>query len=362
MKMKPTLTKVILWTLAILVLNTKTAFSNHSHSIDNHSIDAPDNCPNESDSKGRKYLSEDMMHSEMMFNELRDNIPGLKNLNDKQIMGMMKLMGPNYYWTFDKKDPNQKTGALLLAHGYGEEGDLDFHNSMTDISSEYITTLSLGMSMMTSKHIGCALSEMRKNGAKKIYIIPISSTPHNTLVQQWEYIFRLRNDHAYTKVNSVEIDDVVFLEPISDHQIAKKIVLDYAQEISLDPKNEIVVIIAHGPVGKIDNVLELELMENIASYVLDQGGFSSVRPFTLQDDAPKEIRNRNVEQIKKFIENASLDGKKVLMVSNLMSGKGIQRKINEDFSDLDYTFNSKGFLTHPLFKEWVLESIESSNR
>ena len=221
---------------------------------------------------------------------------------------------------------------------------------MTDISSQHITTLSLGMSMMTSKHIECALSEIRQNGAKKIYIVPISSTPHNTLIQQWEYIFGLRNDHAYTKVKSVITDDVVFLDPISDHRIAKKIVLDYAQEISVDPKNEIVVIIAHGPVGETDNELQLELMENLAAYVHDHGNFNAVRPFTLQDDAPKEIRDRNVKQIKEFIENATYDGKKVLMVSNLMSGKGIQRKINEDFSGLDYKFNSKGCLTNPQFK------------
>ncbi len=359
--MRSTKINIILWTLAILMLNTNIVFSNHNHDSDNHSMDTPFNCPNEPDEEGRKYLSEGMMHSDMMFSELRNNIPGLKNLNNKQIMGMMKLMGPNYYWTFDKKDPNQETGALLLAHGYGEEGDLAFHNSMTDISSQHITTLSLGMSMMTSKHIECALSEIRQNGAKKIYIVPISSTPHNTLIQQWEYIFGLRNDHAYTKVKSVITDDVVFLDPISDHRIAKQIVLDYAQEISVDPKNETVVIIAHGPVGETDNELQLELMENLAAYVHDQGNFNAVRPFTLQDDAPKEIRDRNVKQIKEFIENATLDGKKVLMVSNLMSGKGIQRKINEDFSGLDYKFNSKGFLTHPLFKDWILESIESSD-
>ena len=208
--MQTTKINTILWTLVFFIFNTKTVFSNQDHDSDNH-LQAPSvNCPNESDAEGRKYLTEGMMHTEAMFSELRHNIPGLKNLNNKQIMGMMKLMGPNYYWTFEKKDPNQKTGALLLAHGYGEEGDRAFHNSMTDISSYHITTLSLGMSMMTSKHIECALSEIRENGAEKIYIVPISSTPHNTLVQQWEYIFGLRNDHAYTKVKSFQLNDVVF--------------------------------------------------------------------------------------------------------------------------------------------------------
>jgi hypothetical protein len=273
----------------------------------------------------------------------------------------MKSMGPNYYWTIDKQDPDQKTGALILAHGYGKEGDRSFRNSMDALSSKYITSLSLGMSMMTSKHIECALLDMKNKGADNIYVVPISSTSHNSLVQQWEYIFGLRNDHAYTKVKSFQLDNVVFLDAIDDHPIAKQIVFDHVQEISIDPGNEVVVIIAHGPVSKINNEFELELLENIAIYIRENGKFNDVRAFTIQDDAPIEIRSTNINQIKTFMQAASLNGNNVLMVSNLMSGKGIQKKIYDDFSGLDYKFNSKGFLDHPRFKEWILQSIESNH-
>ncbi len=74
-----------------------------------------------------------------------------------------------------------------------------------------------------------------------------------------------------------------------------------------------------------------------------------------------KIRNTNINQIKTFMEEASLNGNSVLMVSNLMSGKGIQKKIYNDFSGLGYKFNSKGFLNHPRFKEWILQSIESNH-
>jgi len=63
--------------------------------------------------------------------------------------------------------------------------------------------------------------------------------------------------------------------------------------------------------------------------------------------------------IRDFINNSNNKGKKVLMVSNLMSGKGIQRSIQKDFDGLDYKFNSKGLLTHPYFKEWIFDSIDS---
>jgi len=40
-----------------------------------------------------------------------------------------------------------------------------------------------------------------------------------------------------------------------------------------------------------------------------------------------------------------------------MSGKGIQKKIEEDFEGIDYTFNPKGLLTHPYYIDWIKESV-----
>ena len=121
--MQTTKINAILWILVFFIFNTKVVFSDENHDSEKHPLTSPVSCPQESDAEGRRYLAADMMPSEVMFNELRHNLPELKNLNNKQIMGMMKSMpSPNYYWTFDKKDPDQKTGALLLAHGYGEEG------------------------------------------------------------------------------------------------------------------------------------------------------------------------------------------------------------------------------------------------
>ena len=53
------------------IFNTKAVFSNQNHDNDNHPLASSINCPNESDTEGRKYLTEGMMHSEDMFNELR---------------------------------------------------------------------------------------------------------------------------------------------------------------------------------------------------------------------------------------------------------------------------------------------------
>ena len=299
-----------------------------------------------------------MSSMESKYDQLRAKVAPLARLSNDQINNMMKMMGPNYYWPIPSNN-NSKEALIILAHGFGKQGDDELYNSMKDFEDDYITSLSLGMSMMTSDHINCSLIDLKRNNIEQIYVLPVSSTPYNTLVRQWRYIFKLEDKPTYADVNQVDTEKVVFLEPISDSIYAKKIILDYAKEISRDEKNEVVIIIAHGPLDADDNEKELVIMNNIGKYLMDNSEFANVRAFTLQDDAGKEIRDKNVSMIKDFINNANDNGKKVLMVSNLMSGKGIQRSIQKDFNGLDYTFNSKGLLTHPYFKEWISNSIDS---
>ena len=315
-------------------------------------------CNFDEDEFGKRYPKAMHHMGDNKYDQLKKKLPTLAMMTNKQITHMMKMMGPNYYWPISK-DRTANNGLLILAHGYGHAGDVELYESMKVFENDYITSLGLGMSMMTSKHISCPINEMTHESIDNIFVVPVSSTPFNTLVRQWKYIFKLENDYSYSNVDQINSSKINFLEPISDSIHAKKIVLEYANEISLDQNNEVIIIIAHGPVESDDNIKQLRLMNNIGVYILNNSNFADVQSFTLQDDASKAVRDQNVKSIKAFIEKSNQDGKRVLMVSNLMSGKGIQKNIESDFAGLNYTFNSKGLLAHPLFKEWIAESIRS---
>ena len=313
-------------------------------------------CSFTEDELGKRYPA--AMHHDMdkSLDQLRKSIPSLEKMSNQQIMGMMKMMGPNYYWPVSKNG-SSNNGVLIMAHGYGPGGDLDLFNSVQDVGLAYQTTLSMGMSMMTSSHVICSVNEMINNNVDKIFVVPVSSTAHNTLVRQWNYIFNLEDSYSYSEVERIKNENIVMLDPISDHIYAKRIILEYTNEISDDPSNEVLIIIAHGPIDADDNKIELALMDNIGQYIKESTNISTVKAFTLQDDAPKHIRERNLENIKTFMKSSQDDGKRILMVSNLMSGQGIQRKLSKDFEGYDYVFNPKGLLTHPLYIEWIKESV-----
>ena len=337
-------TKILISSLSLLLLIAS-------------SIRAEEPCKTDTDSLGKVYPQMmDAMSMEEKYRQIKISLPGLSMLDNKQIQNIMKSMGPNYYWPV-RNGVSPKQGILILAHGYGPDGDLDLFNSLLDFNPAYEIILSMGMSMMTSRHIECSVKHLNNQGVKTIFIVPISSTPFNTLVRQWKYIFNMEAHYSYADVNVLNTQIFKFIEPINDDQMAKEIILEYANEISEEQEQEVVLIIAHGPVSESDNAKELLIMDNIASYISDNSKYVEVKSFTLQDDAGKSIRESNVLRIRNFIEESSKQGRRVLIVSNLMSGKGIQESIEKDLNGLSYTFNSKGLLTHPKFRTWIEKSI-----
>jgi|TARA_B110000116_G_scaffold116005_1_gene100695 hypothetical protein len=319
-----------------------------------------DLCNFPADELGKKRPQMEMDLMGLKYQEIRDSMPSMSEITDEQMSFLMRSMGGDYYWPHSASGVDGTPGLLILAHGFGEEGDADLYNSMEAFSENYQTTVAYGMSMMSSRHIECSLFEMDQRGVGKTYIVPVSASPFNTLVRQWRYIFNLEDNYSYANVKKVDSKSAVFLQPIGDHPLVREIVLDFANEISSDPSNEVVLIVAHGPVSGEDNELQLAMMNNISSYLSESGGFLEVAPLTLQDDAPPEVRAANVQRMREFLSSWSDKGRDVLIVSNLMSGKGIQRRIEQDLEGLDYSFNPNGVATHALFREWIEISIQES--
>ena len=106
-----------------------------------------------------------------------------------------------------------------------------------------------------------------------------------------------------------------------------------------------------------DNAKEMKQLANLAKLVKEDGGFAAAYGQTLQDDAPTEIRDANVQKLRTLVENATKDGKRVLIVTNLIGARTIQAKLRDDLKGLDYKFNAKGIVQHENFMQWMGEGI-----
>ena len=293
------------------------------------------------------------------FPEIRHSLPTLSEYTDREITMIMRSMGNNYYWRHEKPKAPTNVGVLILAHGVNGPGDQILYESMKSLGQQYSTSIAYGMSMMTSSHIFCALQEIQQKGIERIYVVPLSECPYNTLIRQWRYAFDLEENYSYADIAQIKSDNVKFLAPINDHHFAREIVYDFAMQISTNPAEETVILVAHGPIDPSDNSKQLRLMTNILEHVQRKGRFYDVIPFSLQDDASPQVRADNVKRLRETIEVNTVNNRRILIVTNLMSSDVIQAKVERDLAGLTYIFNSNGLVEHPYFVDWISEAINN---
>ncbi len=317
----------------------------------------------ERDAEGRTLYGMKHKMDPAMNKELREKISVFKNFSDAEMAFSMEQMGPEYAWYISPADVKGSQGVLILTHGFREQGDKMFRNQMQPIGDIFPTSMGVGMAMMMSDHIQIALDDLTAAGAKEIVVVPITSSATNELHRQWRYIFGKEPKAEFASVSLVKTDAKLhFVAPPGADPLVAEILLDHANELSQDPKKEIVIIAGHGPSSAEDNAKELRALTGLARIVKQDGGFAAVTGMTLQDDAPPEIREANVKRMREDIEAATNKGQRVLVVTNLISGRSIQAKLRSDLKDLNFEFNSKGLVNHPNFMKWMGQAIQEEFR
>jgi sirohydrochlorin ferrochelatase len=313
------------------------------------------------DAQGRQlYGMAHEMSSEVLA-ELRDQEVFPAYLTDEQISSAMNDMH-NYTWYISDADLRAKRGILILAHGFGDHGDRTLRDSMQPVGDKQPTVFAFGMSMAMSSHIQLALDDLTAAGVQEIIVVPAASSRYSTLMRQWEYIFGLRNEPEYATVPRVATDaDIKFVKPMEDHPLVAEMLIGHAAEISKDPSHEEIIIIAHGPLDEGDNKTQLKTMERLAEYLRAEG-YAGVYPVTLQDDAPQEVRAENVRKMRTLVDEINARGNAVLVITNLLGTRTVQRAIRKDLSGLGYRYNFKGLVQHEKFIEWVEVSAGEASR
>ncbi|MEC9376416.1 MAG: hypothetical protein VYA80_08640 [Pseudomonadota bacterium] len=329
-------------------LNQHKNHNNHNMAVSN----------NEPDELGRRLYGMKHELTPEVSNELRRKIPLFNQYTDAQISMSMSMMGSNYAWYLSKPELKAKQGVLILLHGF-RDGDQLFKQEIKNFTDIFPTAMAPGMSMMMSNHIQLAINDLESAGAEQIVIVPIVSTSHNTLMRQWEYIFGLEKEAPYASVAKITSkSEILFANPPGDNPLVAEILIDHALEISENPKEEVVIVVAHGPSFENDNKKVSEELLQLAKIMKEDSDFSDVQALTLQDDATPDIRKANVAQLREMVINASEAKKTVLVVTNLIGTRTIQSKLRKDLNKLDFKFNKKGLSEHPNFiDEWLGQTI-----
>jgi sirohydrochlorin cobaltochelatase len=297
--------------------------------------------------------------SQADFARLREVVYQYKTMSDDQIMESMAEMPGNYAWYVSDQQVRGDTGILVLAHGSGKYGDGVFKQSLEPLASAHPVALGFGMAMMGSGHLQKAVDQLTTAGAQRVVVIPAALSRNASVYRQWDYTLGNRDEAAYLATEQIETDaELIFRPVMGSHPLAAQIMLEYASEISDQPAEETLIVVGHGPQDAADNERELAILQQHVEFLEERSGFAQIKAINLQDDAIEAVRSANVAKLRSWIEAASDAGQRVLIVGYLMSTRGIQYKFKEDLKDLDYTLQTKGISSHPLFARWIELSVD----
>jgi len=295
---------------------------------------------------------------------LRKKVPLYAGFTDQQINENMSRMTPDTEAYLSGPSVRDSIGVLGLGHGYAGDGNDQFKAGYASVATAHPTAVGLGMSMMDSAHIQAAVDKLEAAGATTIIVLPSETSETSSLVRQWHYMFGLTDNSGYLEVPRVRTRaKIIMAKSPTRSPIIGRILGENLKTFSKDPANEVALLVMHGPESKEENDEELRNLAKLAAVVKDVTGISEVFYGSLQDDAPPEIRAANVARMREWIAKANASGKTVLVEPVLLTASGrVSQKIGKDLGGLSYTFVDKGMIGHPLFAQWVRDTVAEKAR
>jgi len=298
-----------------------------------------------------------------------------------------------------------KRGILIMAHGGDPKWNNDVEAVVEPIRSRYPTEIAFGMAQTSS--IGDAVRKLEERGVREIAVVRMFVSG-DSFVPATEYILGLRdvppldplasrgNEHIKPEpAQALAAAHIVSLgasqgahaehaghgahgdahaghcmEPPHPIQSSSKISLSYegvgesplideilrdrVKSLSVDPAQESILILAHGPGDDTENERWLANMNRRVQQLGMVGPFREIRCETLREDWP-DRRQAAERRIRDFVEKAGQSGGRCLVVPFRVAGFGPYKEV---LAGLDHVADERGFCPHPNMTKWIEQTAK----
>ncbi len=289
----------------------------------------------------------------------------------------------------NKTTVSSKTGILILAHG----GDKNWNAQVEKVADALRKTnpVEVAFGMATKRTIQRGIDALIADGVEEIVAVPLFVSSNSTVITSTEFLLGVRAEapaalavfakmdhgshgggdaaHASHTTGAVDLDPMTpvkskvpikMTSALNAHPVVADILLSRAQEISKTPANEVVILVAHGPVSDETNRLWLNDMAKLADMINVKSNFARIDYLTVRDDAPEPIRSQATAELRAVVQKALDEKRSVLVVPVLLSYGGIEKGIRNRLEGLDYTMSLHAILPDERLADWMRESVQAA--
>jgi sirohydrochlorin ferrochelatase len=282
--------------------------------------------------------------------------------------------------------PAAPEGILLLAHG----GSADWNARVLALAStiDHTRPVEVAFGMASRPAIQAAVDKLVERRVTSIVAVPLFISSHSSVVTSTAYLLGARqempadlkifarmrhgapsggggHDHHGTadgaEENTKPISSPVpirMTDALNHHPLVGEILIDRAREISTAPEQEVVIIVAHGPVPDEDNERWLLDMKALAAQMDAATDFAAIRYLTVRDDAPATIKDAATAELRTLVGDQIIQNRRVLVVPLLLSYGGIEKGIRQRLEGLPYVMAERALMPDARLGDWVTRAIQ----
>jgi sirohydrochlorin ferrochelatase len=269
-----------------------------------------------------------------------------------------------------KKTANRDTplsaaslGLVIMPHGSTQPWNDAVESAIQPLRSHYPIEMAYGMG--DPYIIQEAVSRLEQRGIRRIVFVRMYALDHH-MKSLTDYILGLaehaaepghESGHGHASEAPPQVRTAALFSTFGGYEQNPEIahvLHTRIAEISTDPANETVLLIAHGEGTDEGNDRWLAVMnQNIARLRQDPhcAALKSVQALTVREDWPKE-REQAVAAARAIVEAAGKNGR-VLVIANRLYGSGPYKTM---LKGLTYDMNEKG-LVHPILTRWLEDGV-----
>jgi sirohydrochlorin cobaltochelatase len=210
--------------------------------------------------------------------------------------------------------------------------------------------------------LGKAIKRLQGKGANEILVLHLSPSSYSMHHEELRYRVGLRKDMGiYTEEMGpplkIDVKKIIVSPCMDEHPLMVNALTDYAKELSQNPSKESLVLIGHGPVEELQNIMWERQLKRIGQKIKARLPFREVVSMTLRNDSADLIRDHVADTLREKVKTLSTQGKVIVVFYVLgpmmvqMETKRILRKIP------NLVISKKGMASHPKAVKWIEDII-----
>jgi sirohydrochlorin ferrochelatase len=208
-----------------------------------------------------------------------------------------------------------------------------------------------------------AVKRLEAKGVSEVLIVHLAPSSYSNHHEELFYLTGFRKDLGiYTEVAGKPIQSTIptfAISPCMDsHPLIVEVLRGYAKELSENPSAESLILLAHGPVEEVENIMWVRQLKRIGEEIRKTLPFKEVVCMTLRNDSADLIHDQAQDDLRETAQRLSTQGK-VLVVTYALGEGMLQEEVKHILKGIPAVVSQRGIISHPNAGKWIDATIQN---